>query len=360
MPAISLLDVPNVAQPASEPGFPGHAVFVTRRGGPEVLRLAERTVSVPGPDEIVVKVRAAGVAPGDVVLREGLRGDVPAPTIPGYDAAGLVIATGTNVADVHLGDHVAVRTVDGTGGYATHVRAPSEGAAVYPAHLPPESVTSLVLDYMTALQLLTRAAPIAGGSTILVHAAAGGIGTALLQLGKLRGLRMFGAASAGNASLVESHGATPIDDRNEEYLERVRAEYPDGFDAVFDGAGGPAWKHGLGLLRPGGHLVLYGMSSGFTSGRRDLLGIPSGVTRAPRTSYFKYISKSLGGTGTSSSILIPSRHDWFQHDLAHLIGLLDDGKIAPAVQEMFPLESARDAHHALGTGRVTGKLVLIP
>ena len=360
MSAISRLDARNVSEPASERAFPGRAVFLTRRGGADVLRLAERTVSAPGPDEIVVKVRAAGVAPGDVVLREGLRGDVPSPTIPGYDAAGLVIATGTNVADVHLGDHVAVRTVDGTGGYATHVLAPSGGAAVYPAHLPPESVTSLVLDYMTALQLLTRAAPIADGSTILVHAAAGGIGTALLQLGTLRGLRMFGAASAGKASFVEAHGATPIDDRNEEYLERVRAEYPDGIDAVFDGVGGPSSKHGLSLLRPGGHLVLYGMSSGFKNRHRDLLGIPSRVTRAPRTRYFKYISKSLGGTGTTSSILIPSRHDWYQHDLAHLIGLLDDGKIAPVVQEMFPLESAADAHHALGAGRVTGKLVLIP
>jgi NADPH:quinone reductase-like Zn-dependent oxidoreductase len=335
-------------------------VFVTRRGGPEVLRLAERTVAAPGPDEIVVKVRAAGVAPGDVVLREGVCRDLPTPTIPGYDAAGLVIATGTNVADVQLGDHVAVRTVDGTGGYATHVLAPSWGAAVYPAHLPPESVTSLVLDYVTALQLLTRTAPIAEGSTILVHSAAGGVGNALLQLGALRGLRMFGAASGGNRSIVEAHGATPVDDRNETYLQRVRAECPDGIDAVFDAVGGANWKHGLSLLRPGGHLVLYGMSSGFKNRHRELLGIPSRVTRAPRTRYFKYISKSLGATGSTSSILIPSRHDWYRHDLAHLIGLLDEGKIAPAVQEMFPLESAADAHHALGAGRVTGKLVLIP
>jgi len=202
-------DTPIVTPQPALDGFPGRAVFATKRGGPEVLQVGEHRVPRPGTDEVVVAVRAAGVAFGDIMLREGLRRDVRPPIIPGYDAAGIVVAVGASVTDMQPGDSVAVRTSGSTGGYATHLLAPRWAAVPYPAHLDPAAVTSLVLNYLTAFQMLTRAAPIADGATILVHSAAGGVGSALLQLGALRGLRMFGTASAGKAAFVAEHGGIP-------------------------------------------------------------------------------------------------------------------------------------------------------
>lgn len=350
----------TLAIAAQPTGFPGRAVFATKRGGPEVLQVGEHRVPRPGADEVVVAVRAAGVAFGDIMLREGLRRDVRPPIIPGYDAAGIVVAVGASVTDMQPGDSVAVRTSGGTGGYATHLLAPRWAAVPYPAHLDPAAVTSLVLNYLTAFQLLTRAAPIADGATILVHSAAGGVGSALLQLGALRGLRMFGTASVGKAAFVAEHGGIPIDYRREDYVRRVRAEAPDGIDAVFDGLGGNSWRQALPLLRPGGHLVVYGLSSGFKDGRRSLTGLLNGLLRAPRTSYLTYLQHSVGVTGYGSDTLIPAHPDWYRHDLAHLIGLLADGAIAPAVHRTFPLADAAEAQRELGTGRATGKVVLRP
>lgn len=349
----------STAQPAPG-GFPGRAVFATRWGGPAVLQVGEQHVRAPGADEVVVAVRAAGVAFGDIMLREGLRREVRPPAIPSYDAAGTVAAVGANVTELRPGDSVAVKTRGSTGGYATHVLAPRWAVVPHPARLDPASVTSLVLNYVTALQLLTRAAPLADGATILVHSAAGGVGSALLQLGALRGLRIFGTASAGKAGFVAEQGGIPIDYRAEDYARRVRAEAPDGIDAVFDGLGGDSWRGALPLLRPGGHLVIYGASSGFKNGRRSVPGLLSAALRAPRTSYLTYFQRGIGVTGYNSDVIIPAHPDWYRHDLTHLLGLLADGAITPAIHRIFPLAAAAAAQEELGTGRATGKIVLRP
>ena len=353
-------DTPLVTPPLARSGIPGRAIFVTRWGGPEALQAGEHHVPAPGADEVIVEVRASGVAFGDIMLREGLRRDQRPPTIPGYDAAGIVVAVGASVTDMQPGDSVAVHTQGNTGGYATHVLAPSWAVVPYPPQLDPALVTSLVLNYVTALQMLTRAIALADGATILVHSAAGGVGSALLQLGALRGMQMFGTASAGKAGFVAAHGGIPIDYRAEDYVRRVRAEAPAGLDAVFDGLGGDSWRQALPLLRPGGHLVVYGLSSGFKDGRRSLAGLLNGFLRAPRTSYLTYLQKSVGVTSYGSDTLIPARPDWYRHDLAHLIGLLADGAITPAVHRIFPLADAAEAQRELGTGRATGKIVLQP
>jgi len=340
-------------------GFAGRAVFATRWGGPDVLRVAARRIGPPASDQIVVEVAAAGVAFGDILLREGLRREPRPPVIPGYDAAGVVRAVGSDVHDVREGDSVAVWT-GGSGGYATHVVVPRTAAVRYPPELAAASVTSLVLNYVTAWQMLTRSVALADGATILVHSAAGGVGSALLELGALRGMTMFGTASAAKANFVAQLGGIPIDYRSEDYAKRVRAQAPDGIDAVFDALGPASWKSALPLLRPGGHLVVYGLSSAFKNGRRDIPGLLSGLLRAPRTSYLTYFLKGVGVSGYNSGEVIPARPDWFTQDLSYLIGLLADGKIAPRIHRTFALEDAAEAHKELGAGRATGKIVLIP
>jgi len=339
--------------------FAGQAVRVTRWGGPDVLRIAERQVGPPDADQIVVEVEAAGVAFGDILLREGLRRELRPPVIPGYDAAGVIRAVGSDVHDLREGDSVAVRT-GGTGGYATHVVVPRTAAVRYPAALAATSVTALILNYLTALQMLTRSVALADGATILVHSAAGGVGSALLELGALRGMTMFGTASAAKADFVTQFGGIPIDYRAEDYAKKVRTHAPDGIDAVFDALGPASWKSALPLLRPGGHLVVYGVSSASKNGRRNIPGLLNGLLRAPRTSYLTYFLKGIGVSGYASDKVIPAHPDWFRQDLDHLIQLLAEGKIAPRIHRTYALKDVGEAQQELGAGRVTGKIVLTP
>ncbi len=344
---------------AGASSFAGRAVFATRWGGPDVLRAAERRIGPPNVDQIVVEVEAAGVAFGDILLREGLRRELRPPVIPGYDAAGIVRAIGADVHDLREGDHVAVWTGD-TGGYATHVIVPRTAAVRYPADLAAPSVTALVLNYLTAWQMLTRSVALADGATILVQSAAGGVGSALLELGALRGMTMFGTASAAKAGFVTGLGGIPIDYRGEDYARQVRAHAPDGIDAVFDALGPASWKSALPLLRPGGHLVVYGVSSALKNGRRTIPGLLNALLRAPRPSYTSYFIKGIGVIGYASSKIIPAHPDWFTQDLSYLIGLLADGQIAPRIHRTFALEDAGEAHKELGVGRASGKIVLTP
>ncbi len=340
-------------------GYAGRAVFVSRRGGPNVLEVRDHYVPAPGPDEVVVEIRAAGVAFGDLLLREGLHPGVKLPSIPGYDAAGVVLAVGASVTNVSVGAPVAVWT-GGRGGYAAHVLAPAWAVVEYPAELRPEVVASLILNYLTAYQMLTRSAPVARGGTILVHPAAGGVGLALLQLGALRGLRMFGTASTSKTHLLAQAGAEPIDYRTQDYAQRIRTEAPTGIDAIYDGVGGGDWKKDLSLLRPGGLLVAYGLSAGFKNGRRNVPRLVSSVLRTPRTSYLTYFTKSIGVVGYGSGAFVSAHPDWYREDISALLGLLHDGKIVPLVHQTFPLEQAAQAHREMGAGRAIGKILLTP
>jgi NADPH:quinone reductase-like Zn-dependent oxidoreductase len=313
-------------------------------------------VPPPGVGEALVRVEAAGVAFGDIALREGLGGGSRS-SVPGYDAAGTVASVGANVEGLAVGDKVAVWT-SGSGGYATHVVVPAWAAVPYPGHLGPHAVVSLVLNYLTAWQLLSRTAVVADGSTILVHSAAGGIGSALLQLAALRGMRVIGTASAGKAELVERLGAVPIDYRGQDVPARVRELAPDGVDAVFDALGGRSWRQALPLLRPGGHLIAYGMSGAFRGGRRSLPKLLGNVLRDPRTAYLTYFTRSIGVSGYRSDVMVGTHHDWFRQDMGSLIGLLAAGSIAPVVHRSYPLEQAGQAQAELGAGRATGKITL--
>lgn len=340
-------------------GASGRAVFVRTTGGPDVLEVGTHPIAAPRRHEVMVEIRAAGVAFGDQLLREGLVPGARLPAIPGYDAAGVVVAVGSEVTDLTVGAPVAVWT-GGRGGYATHITVPAWAAVAYPADLDPQVVASMILNYLTAYQLLTRAVPVADGATILVHPAAGGVGSALLELGALRGLRMFGTASAAKAQAVSRYGAEPIDYRKQDYAAYLRRAAPAGIDAIFDGIGGGSWRKDVSLLRPGGHLAIYGVTEGLTHGRRSLRGLLSSVVRAPRTSYLTYLRNSVGVTGFRIDAVLAAHPTWYREDLSVLLQLLQDGQITPPLQRSFPLEQAAQAHRELGSGRVSGKIVLLP
>ena len=355
-------------------------VVVERYGGPEVLQVVEDEVPEPGPGEVRVAVLAAGVSFTDSQLRSGTYLGVPKPPFtPGYELVGVVDESGPGCTRLQRGDRVGALTVWGAD--AEYVCVPEAGAVEVPEDLDPAEVLSLVFTYMTAYQVLHRMAKVKDGETVLVHGAAGRVGTAELELGALAGLRLYGTASGRDRGAVERLGATAIDYQNEDFLARVRELPGNGVDVVLDSLGGPLSLHSFRALRPGGRLVVFGAYStlvdGHKSWRRWIEWYASTATLglwgllSPRRRVMAYRIQKLRG-GRSQAIPVgfgrralptgggPRYPEWFQEDFAALLELLRADKIHPVVAERLPLTEARRAHEMLESSAAIGKLVLVP
>jgi NADPH2:quinone reductase len=250
-------------------------VIVDQFGGPEVLRVVEDAEPRPGPGEARIRVLAAGVSLTDAQLRAGTYLGVPRPPFtPGYELVGVVDELGPACSRLHVGDRVAALTA--YGGYAEYVCVPEAEAVEVPEELDPAEVVGLVLTYTTAYQMLHRSAHMQTGESVMVHGAAGRVGVAVLELGALAGLRLYGTCSARDRAAVERLGAVSIDYRTEDFLARIRQLTGDGVDVVLDGIGGATSIRSFRALRPGGRLVVYGHYAMLARGRASLRRWASG------------------------------------------------------------------------------------
>src|ERR1700690_3671373 len=190
-------------------------VLLTALGGPEVLKIIEDDVREPGEREVGIRILGCGVAFADVLMRRGMYPGAPQPPYsPGYDIVGVVDCFGAGVTQWKSGDLIAALTM--TGGYSRYIVLPESELVRVPAGLDLGEAVSLVLNYTTAYQLMHRIAKLQQGESMLIHGAAGGVGTAALQLGRLMGLKkMFGTASKAKLELVASLGGEPIDYKSE-------------------------------------------------------------------------------------------------------------------------------------------------
>ena len=354
-------------------------VVVARYGGPEVLSIVDDVDPVPGPAEVRVKVLAAGVSFTDAQLRAGTYLGVPKPPFtPGYELVGVVEQLGPGCSRLEVGDRVGALTVWGAD--AERVCVPEANAVAVPDDLDPAEVVSLVFTYMTAYQLLHRTARVKRGETVLVHGAAGRVGTAVLELGAAAGLRMYGTCSARDRAAVERLGAMAIDYRTEDFLARLRELPERGVDVVLDGLGGKTSLRSFRALRPGGRLVVYGhyatLSNGHKNRRAWLEWYAATATVAlwallsPRRRVAAYrIQKLREGhqvlpvnRGRPALAVGGGPRDpvWFRADFAALLDLLRRGEIHPVVAEQLPLTDARRAHELLEQSASVGKLVLVP
>src|SRR5829696_976063 len=341
-------------------------VVVSRLGGPEVLQLREEELPEPGMGEVRVRILATGVSLPDLMMREGVHPEAPRPPFtPGWDLVGVVDKLGVGAYVLEPGQMVAALPVRGAN--AEFICLPQEELVPVPGGLDPAEALAVVFNYVTAYQMMRRTVRVKPGGRVLIHGAAGGVGTALLQLGRLAGLEMYGTVSAAKGELVSGLGATPIDYRNVDFVEAIRRLTDDGVDVVFDGICSTHYlRRSFKSLRPGGKVVAYGGTSTLRAGR-----LASG-RRHRRLRRLQYLA-TIGGPMTASYLLPGDkrittysiqwlkrfRPAWYREDLSALLELLRQGKIKPIISERIPLDEVARAHELLGSESVMGKIVLL-
>lgn len=342
-----------------------HRVIVTHYGGPEAIQVLEEECPVPEHGEVRVRVHAAGVSLPDIMAREGIHPETPpVPFTPGWDLVGAVDRLGDGVAGIEPGQIVAALPIHGA--YAEFVCLPQRELIPVPPGLDAAEAVSLGLNYVTAYQMLHHSAKVRTGQRVLIHGAAGGVGTALLQLGRLAGLEMYGTCSSRGAQTVSDLGGIPIDYRQEDFVKEIHRLTPGGVDAVFDPMGGTHLWQSRRALRPGGKVVGYGLISSIRG--KDLAsGRPGRRRRFRGTAKFAvYILGSWILPGRkrvvpySIQTLKRMKPDLFRQDWINLLDLLRQNRIKPLIAQRFPLAEARQAQELLAKGGVAGKIVLVP
>lgn len=323
------------------------SIIATKRGGPDVLQVIENDLRPPAAGEVRVKVLATPICRPDVQARYSQTPFAPKfPFVPGYAVIGTVNAIGEGVTNATVGDRVAALTV--FGGYAEYIYLRAKQLIPVSAGLDVAEAATLILNYLVAYQTLHRSAKVKAGDKVLIIGASGGVGTALLDLGKLAGLTMYGLASASKHPILTVYGATPIDYHTQDFVEVMRRAEPGGLDAVFDGMDGDYVRRGFAVLRRGGALVVYGNPMS-VAGLLRLLAQTLVLNLLPNGKTVK-----LYGTGMSQYNRQPFLEDW-----ATLFKLLEEGKIKPIIAQRFPILEAAKANQLLESGTVIGNLVLL-
>jgi len=307
-------------------------------------------------NDVRVKVLAAGVSFADILMREGIHPESwnlgRAPFTPGWDIVGVVEKLGDKVSKWQTGQMVTALPI--VGGYSEYIFLPSDELIPVPQGLDPAEAVSLVLNYTTAYQMLHRCAHIKEGERILMYGAAGGVGTALLELGTLVNLKMYGTASHSKHNIISGLGGIPIDYKSVDLVQEINKVTSNdnddgerGVDAVFHGIRGISLKSSYDLLRSGGRLVAYGPFSPTDIGDWMMM-FTLNLVPDNRT-FLLYSIQTLKRI----------KPDWFYEDLTLLLNLLEQKKIKPIVAARMPLNQAAQAHELLAGGSVQGKIVLI-
>ncbi len=323
-----------------------------RFGGPEGFEMVEQAMPVAGHGEVRVRELAASVQFTDVILRKGKYPDLKErpPLVLGYDVVGEVEEVGPGVSSLSVGDRVADLTM--TGSYARYRTLRADRVVRVPDGVDPAEAVALVLSWATAYQLLHREAHVAGTERVLIHGAAGAVGQALIALGKLAGLQMWGTARAQHARLVRSLGATPVDFETQD----VRALVPEGFDVVFDGIGDRGFARSWSSVKKGGTLCAYGFTPAM-KGETRMLTMGWWLLRLH---LWNWLPNGKSARFYSITTLRKRHPEWYRADLEKLFQLLAAKTIHPRIEERIGLDGVADAHRRIEAGGMTGKIVTCP
>jgi len=320
------------------------AIQVQKTGGPEALTLVDLPVPKPKPNEAVVKIAASGVNFIDVYFREG-RYPAPLPFVDGQEAAGLVSEVGSDVKSLKPGDRVAYTGV--LGAYAEYATVPADRLVRVPSGLSDQQAAAAMLQGMTAHYLLHSVYPVKKGDTVLVHAAAGGMGLLLTQMAKNIGARVIGTVGSDEkAKLARDAGADEVINYSTQDFEAEtkRLTANKGVDAVYDGVGKTTFDKSLEVLRPRGTMALFGGASG---------PVPpiDPLRLTQRGSIF------LARPSLAHFIVTREELEWRASDV---LGWIAAGKVKLRIAHTYKLADAQQAHRDLEGRKTTGKLLLIP
>ena len=331
---------------------------ITRRGGPEVLQMRDAPDPTPGPGDVRIAVRAAGVNFADVMARLGLYPDAPPlPAVVGYEVAGVVDAVGAGVTGLRPGDRVLALTR--FGGYASAVIVSAGQTLATPASLTDIEAAAVPVNYLTAYIALYRLANVGAGDTVLIYGAGGGVGIAATQLAKLRKATVVGTASTSKIDAIRALGVDhAVDHRRDDIAAEVRRVTSGrGADVILDPIGGRQFAVSYDLLAPLGRLVIYGVSSLASGERRSLwraartlLAMPSFRPLSLMNHNRAVLGLNLGHLWTEARQLRTAMDSLLQEFTA--------GRLRPIVAATFPLERAGDAHRYLQSRANIGKVVL--
>lgn len=326
---------------------------------PDGFQVTHGVVPVPATGQVLVAVEATGISFAEQQMRKGRYYDQPAfPFVPGYDLVGKVAAVGDGVDPALVGRRVAVLTK--VGGWASHVVVNAGKLVEVPAGLSAVDAETVVVNGVTAWQMLHGKARVQAGQTILVHGANGGVGSTLVQLARAAGVRVIGTASARHHEVLRALGVTPIDYRAENVPDRVRELAPDGVDAVFDHLGGRSVVDSWGLLAKGGTLVSYGSASTKDDTGWKQLPVLKILARMllwnalpnGRRAYFYNLWAGLRNEARFDARL--------REDLTSVFAAMQAGQVTAQVAGVLPLSSVAEAMRLAESGTVAGKVVLTP
>jgi len=341
-------------------GFPISEIVLPGVVGTGGLIRRDRNLPRPGAGRAIVRVEASGISFAERAMRRGrYPGQPKFPFVPGYDLVGIVVAVGADADAGWCGTRVAVLTK--TGGWATHANVSVDDLLPVPDAVSPAEVETLVVNGITAWQMLHREARVAAGQTILVHGANGGVGTNLVQLAKHAGVRVIGSASPRHHDALRALGVEPVDYDDPDFAARVRLLAPLGVDAVFDHIGGASVSRSYRLLTPRGTLVSYAMASSL---RETTPMIPQ---------FFRLLANLMWWNALPNGRKAVFYNIWqgrhtrpktfranLRRDFAKLMEMLVDGVLTPHIAARFPLDDVGAAMELAESGTVHGKIVLTP
>jgi NADPH:quinone reductase-like Zn-dependent oxidoreductase len=300
------------------------AIAIEGFGGTDRLKLVDLPIPEPGPDDLLVRVRAAGVGPWDAKTREGLFGKRSFPHVLGVEGSGIVESAGENVADVREGDEVYLYS---GGCYAEYVAAPAQKVARKPASLSFEEAAGVPVAGSTAYQGIVEEIGLKAGETVLIARAAGGVGTMAVQIAASLGARVLGTSSPANHDYLRSLGAAGAIDYHGDWVAAVRTIAPGGVDAVFDCVGGETFRRSFDAVRDGGRVVTI-------------------------VAFGEEVEPGRGITHRAFSARAERRK------LEKLSQMFDAGKLRVDLEDVLPLEEAAKAHERVEAGHTRGKIVL--
>lgn len=339
-------------------------IVIDQPGGYEALQLREAPTPAPGPDEVLIKVRACGLNYADGIIRMGLYASAKKlhgyPITPGFEVAGVVEQVGPDVGRWRPGDEVIGLTL--FNGYASHLKLPAAGVFAKPDNLDFAQAATLPTVFLTAWWMVHRQVHPEPGETWLVHSAAGGVGSALLQLARLAGVRAIGVVGGGHKiDTALAMGAEAVIDKSTEDLwARAEQLAPDGFQAIFDANGVATLKQSYAHLAPTGRLVIFGFASMLPrDGRLNWFKLALDWLKTPRFNPLDMTQSNRSVLAANLSFL-QAHAPTMQAGMDWLLDRFASGELQPLPVETFPLEQAAEAQRRIESGQTVGKLALIP